>query len=158
MKELNMPIKLENRFIHEHVREFHDGDLIFAEGDEGRDLFIIQEGRVEIRKLTPDGSLRLVEFSRGDFFGDMALLQGIPRFASAYSIGTSKVLILQPGGFLLKIRRDPTFAFEMLQQLSARVKFSSEKFLEAVNSGKVSNEIAQEILNSTEVASTNVNS
>ncbi|MBC7539641.1 MAG: cyclic nucleotide-binding domain-containing protein [Bacteriovorax sp.] len=147
-----MPIALERRFNHEHVREFNDGELIFKEGDEDRDLFIIQEGAVEIRKTTPQGEIVLAELLRGDFFGDMALLQNIPRFASAYSKGKSKVLVLHPGGFLLKIRRDPTFAFEMLQQLSSRVKVSSEKFLEAVNSGKMSTEMAQDILNTSSVA------
>lgn len=147
-----MPIILERRFKHEHVREFNDGEIIFKEGDEDRDLFIIQEGKVEIRKTTPEGELILAELLRGDFFGDMALLQNIPRFASAYSKGKTKVLVLYPGGFLLKIRRDPTFAFEMLQQLSARVKVSSEKFLEAVQSGKISNILAEDILNTSSVA------
>lgn len=145
-----MAYELDRRFIHEHVREFEDGEIIFKEKDEGRDLYIIQEGNVIIKKQGPIGELTLVEFSRGDFFGDMALLQGIPRFASAYSKGKSKILILQPGGFLLKIRRDPTFAFEMLQQLSSRLKFTSEKFLELAASGKVSNDTVQDILKSAE--------
>jgi CRP-like cAMP-binding protein len=145
-----MSIELDRRFIHEHVREFKDGELIFKEGDLGRDLYIIQEGAALIKKKTPKGELILAEFHRGDFFGDMALLQNIPRFASAYSLGSSKILILQPGGFLLKIRRDPTFAFEMIQQLSSRLKATSEKFLEAHASGEVSTTTAQDILKSAE--------
>ncbi|MFA6236518.1 MAG: cyclic nucleotide-binding domain-containing protein [Bacteriovorax sp.] len=145
-----MAIELDRRFLHEHIREYQDGEIIFKEGDEGRDLYIVQEGSVLIKKKVGDGELTLIEFTRGDFFGDMALLQGIPRFASAFSKGYSKILILQPGGFLLKIRRDPTFAFEMIQQLSSRLKFTSEKFLEAISSGNVSNEHAQDILKSVE--------
>ena len=148
--EYFMSIDIERRFTHEHIVEFEDGEMIFNEGDEGRELYIIQEGSVQIKKMSPVGELILAQFERGDFFGDMALLQSIPRFASAYSKGKSRVLILQPGGFLLKIRRDPTFAFEMLQQLSARVKNSSEKFIEAVSAGKISSPIAQDILNTME--------
>lgn len=128
-----MPMEIDRRFTHEHERTFENNDVIFREGDEGRELYIIQEGNVVIKKKTSHGEITMVEFSRGDFFGDMALLQGIPRYASAYAKGKTKLLILQPGGFLLKIRRDPTFAFEMIQQLSARVKFSSEKYIEALN-------------------------
>ncbi|RPJ77911.1 MAG: Crp/Fnr family transcriptional regulator [Alphaproteobacteria bacterium] len=146
----SMPIELNRRFIHEHVREYEDGELIFKEGDEGRDLYIIQDGGAVIKKKTAVGEVTLAEFSRGDFFGDMALLQDIPRFASSYSKGKSKILILQPGGFLLKIRRDPTFAFEMIQQLSSRLKLTSERFLEAVTSGEVSKETAHDILVSAE--------
>lgn len=153
-----MSITIDRRFNHEHIREYKDGDLIFKEGDEDRDLFIIQEGSVEIKKSTAQGDLKLAQLERGDFFGDMALLQGIPRFASAYSLGKTKILVLHPGGFLLKIRRDPTFAFEMLQQLSNRVKISSEKFVEAVENGKVSSEVAEDIFNSTAAATSRIES
>ena len=98
-----------------------------------------------IKKVTEKGSIELAHFSRGDFFGDRALLQGIPRFASAYSKGKSKILIIQPGGFLLKIRRDPTFAFEMLQQLSLRVKNSSERFIEAINKHNLNEELIEHL-------------
>ncbi|MDO9182144.1 MAG: cyclic nucleotide-binding domain-containing protein [Bacteriovorax sp.] len=147
-----MAIELDRRFLHEHICEFNDGDIIFKEGYEGRDLYIIQEGSVLIKKNISSGELTLVEFSRGEFFGEMALLQNIPRFASAYSKGKSKILVLQPGGFLLKIRRDPTFAFEMIQQLSSRLKLTSEKFLVAVSSGEISKDTAQAILKSAESA------
>jgi hypothetical protein len=60
------------------------------------------------------------------------------------------MLILQPGGFLLKIRRDPTFAFEMLQQLSLRIKVSNERVLGLIHKGGISHEMAQEVLNSIE--------
>ena len=145
-----MALGLDRRFSHEHIRDYEDGELIFKEGDEGRELYIIQDGHVIIRKQTPIGELTMVEFTRGDFFGDMALLHAIPRYASAYAKGKCRLLILQPGGFLLKIRRDPTFAFEMIQQLSARVKFSSEKYIEALTSGKSAEETTMQVFLSSE--------
>ena len=145
-----MPFEKDFRFSHEEVREYADGACIFAEGEEGRDLYIIQEGAAVIRKRTPIGELELAEFGKGDFFGDMALLQGIPRFAGAYAKGVARILILKPGGFLLKIRRDPTFAFEMLQQLSLRVKISNERLFEAVKAGKIPTETVQKILHQME--------
>lgn len=141
---------MERRFAQEQVRDYQDGELIFAEGEDSRDLYVIQEGSVVIRKKAAIGEITLAEFSRGDFFGDMALLQGIPRFAAAYAKGPTRLLILQPGGFLLKIRRDPTFAFEMLQQLSQRVKLASEKFIELASKGVVSERLIQDTLNSVE--------
>lgn len=140
-----MAIDLNSRFKFEQIKNFVDGELIFKEGDQGRELYIISEGEVVIKKETEKGTIELAHFSRGDFFGDMALLQGIPRFASAYSKGNSKILIIQPGGFLLKIRRDPTFAFEMLQQLSLRVKNSSERFIEAINKHDLNEELIEHL-------------
>ena len=122
----------EKRFAHEIIEVFQDNDTIFEEGDVGRDLYIVQSGEVRILKKLKDQTIELVVFKKGDFFGDMALLQSIPRYAGAYSRGETRLLILRPAGFLLKIRRDPTFAFEMLQQMSLRVKVSSDRVFEIV--------------------------
>lgn len=141
-----MPKTIEAKITHEKVVQYEDGEFIFVEGDTSRDLFIIQEGEVEIYKKTSVGDLKLAVFLRGDFFGDMALLQGGHRFAAAKAKGKTKLLVLQPGGFLLKIRRDPTFAFEMLQALSLRIKVSNERLLEVIQKGNIPKETVEEIL------------
>ena len=56
------------------------------------------------------------------------------------------MLILKPAGFLLKIRRDPTFAFEMLQQLSFRVKMSNDRLLELVTRHQLPIDEVQNVL------------
>ena len=141
-----MPKIIEAKITHEKVVQYEDGEFVFVEGDTSRDLFIIQEGEVEIYKKTSVGDLKLAVFMRGDFFGDMALLQGGHRFAGAKAKGKTKLLVLQPGGFLLKIRRDPTFAFEMLQALSLRIKVSNERLLEVIQKGNIPKETVEEIL------------
>lgn len=137
---------LETKVTHETIVEYEDGEFIFIEGDTSRDLFIIQEGKVEIWKKTETGDLKLATFNRGDFFGDMALLQGGLRFASAKASGKTQILVLQPGGFLLKIRRDPTFAFEMLQALSYRIKVSNERLIDVIKKGNIPRETVDQIL------------
>jgi len=139
-------MKLETRFQHEYLEEFEDGECIFEEGDTGRDLFIIQYGSVQIRKKTSTKEIEMTVFNKGDFFGDMALLQSLPRYAAAYAVGKTRLLILKPAGFLLKIRRDPTFAFEMLQQLSYRVKMSNDRLLELVNRHQIPVDEVQKLL------------
>lgn len=122
----------EAKFEHEMIETYKDGDCIFEEGDVGRDLYIVQSGQVRATKKIQDQIIELARFDKGDFFGDMALLQSIPRYAGAYASGETRLLILKPAGFLLKIRRDPTFAFEMMQQMSLRVKVSNDRLLEIV--------------------------
>lgn len=119
----------QKHFEHETIKEFADGERIFEEGDTGRDLYIIQKGSVEIRKKTALGEIPLAQFQRGEFFGELALVHSIPRTAAAVAVGPTTLIILQPGGFLLKIRRDPTFAFEMIQQLGHRVKTSNDRIV-----------------------------
>ena len=139
-------MKVESRFEHELIEEFEDGECIFEEGATDRDLYIVQEGRVQIRKQTPSGPIEMAEFKKGDFFGDMSLLQSFPRYAGAYAKGPTRLLVLKPAGFLLKIRRDPTFAFEMLQQMSYRVKVSNDRLLELVQQFKLPKDEVQKIL------------
>ncbi len=143
-----MKLKNENRFEHEYLEDYEDGACIFEEGDTGRDLYIIQSGSVQIKKKTPTGLVSMAVFKKGDFFGDMALLQSLPRYASAFAAGPTRLLILKPAGFLLKIRRDPTFAFEMLQQLSFRVKMSNDRLFEILKQNQLPLDQVQGILNS----------
>ena len=141
-----MRFNTQARFEHENLQDYEDGECIFEEGDTGRDLYIVQYGSVQIRKRTPAGEIEMAIFGKGDFFGDMSLLQSLPRYAGAYAQGKTRVLALKPGGFLLKIRRDPTFAFEMLQQLSYRVKMSNDRLLEIMQRNKLPMEEVQMVL------------
>ncbi|MEK6628882.1 MAG: cyclic nucleotide-binding domain-containing protein [Bdellovibrionota bacterium] len=134
------------RFEHEMSEIYDDGERIFEEGDVGRDLYIVQSGEVKILKKLHNETVELATFNKGDFFGDMALLQSIPRYAAAQASGETRLLILKPAGFLLKIRRDPTFAFEMLQQMSLRVKVSNDRVIELIEKFKLPKDEVQKLL------------
>ncbi len=136
----------EFKFEHELIETYTDGSCIFEEGDVGRDLYIVQSGEVKIQKKLQNQLVELARFTKGDFFGDMALLQSLPRYAGAYASGPTRLLILKPAGFLLKIRRDPTFAFEMLQQMSLRVKISNDRIIELIEKFKLPQEEIQKLL------------
>lgn len=137
---------MEKKFEHELVESFGDGECIFEEGATDRDLYVVQEGVVQIIKSTPQGRVQIAEFKKGDFFGEMSLLQSLPRYAGAFAKGEVKLLILKPAGFLLKIRRDPTFAFEMLQQMSLRVKLTNERLFEVMNRFQLPLDQVQEVV------------
>jgi CRP/FNR family transcriptional regulator, cyclic AMP receptor protein len=141
-----MSMKPEARFEHEMIETYEDSDIIFEEGDTGRDLYVVQQGSVRISKKTEAGEMEIALFTKGDFFGDMALLQSLPRYATATAIGKTRLLILKPAGFLLKIRRDPTFAFEMLQQMSQRVKVSNDRVFELLQRYQLPINEVQDIL------------
>ena len=125
-------------------RDCQDGECIFREGDSSQEMYIIFEGAVEVVKEKP--FLVLARLKRGEFLGEMSLLESLPRSASAFAKGNTRLLCIQPGGFLLKIRRDPTFAFELLQSLSSRVRATNEKLLAILAEGRFeANELKQVI-------------
>ena len=99
-----------------------DGDYLVREGDSGTDMFIIESGAVEISKHMGGRQVVLGVLQRGDFFGEMSLLESFPREADARAVGETRVLVLSQGGLLLRLRRDPTFSLEMLHRLSGRLR------------------------------------
>jgi CRP-like cAMP-binding protein len=104
-------------------RRFYDiGDVIFTEGDTSSEMFIVQEGRVAVTKDVAGREVFLAMLERGDFFGEMALLDSRPRHATCYALAPTLLLAIKSGDLLMKLRRDPTFALEMLQAMSRRIR------------------------------------
>lgn len=106
-----------------------DGDNIIREGDVGHDMFIVQSGQVQISKQKTHGEVVLATLNKGDFFGEMSLLESLPREASARAVGEVRLLVLSRGGLLFRLRRDPTFALEMLNHLSSRLRAAQAKLM-----------------------------
>ncbi|HEU4994433.1 MAG TPA: cyclic nucleotide-binding domain-containing protein [Gemmatimonadaceae bacterium] len=125
------------------IQRFADGEIIFAEGDTSTEMYVVRAGKIEISKHVAGHSIRLAVLDRGAFFGEMSLLEGLPRSATARAIGNVAVLVLRPGSLLLQIRRDPTFAFELLQQLSGRIRDLNEKLVLKLATAEFGNRLAR---------------
>ncbi|MEZ0391604.1 MAG: cyclic nucleotide-binding domain-containing protein [Pseudobdellovibrionaceae bacterium] len=138
------------RFSQESQLIIEDGDVIFSEGDEGREMYVVTEGEVVVSKKTSQGEITLAVLKKGEFVGEMSLLESLPRSATARAKGRTKLLVIQPGGFLLKIRRDPTFAFEMLQAFSKRIRRTNDALLWELNKDDASLDSLKTILQSSE--------
>lgn len=130
---MNLP---QEKFSSDSIRTFEPGEIVFREGDDSREMFVVLEGQIEIVKISPRGDVKLATLSRGEFLGEMSLLESLPRSATARAIGKVKLLAIHPGGFLLKIRRDPTFAFEIMQTLSRRIRVTNETLIHAMGRGE----------------------
>ena len=69
-------------------KRFDDGAYLFQEGDEGGEMYVVLEGRARISKFIPGGGEEaLAILDRGDFFGEMSLIDGEPRSADARAHG-----------------------------------------------------------------------
>lgn len=140
------------KFAQEQLREIGDGDQIFHEGDDSREMYVVVEGEVVVSKKSAKGEITLAHLHKGDFVGEMSLLESLPRSATARAKGKTKLLVIHPGGFLLKIRRDPTFAFEMLQSLSRRIRLTNDNLMKELNRVGNSTDSLKAILQGAEFA------
>ncbi|MEA2563133.1 MAG: family transcriptional regulator, cyclic receptor protein [Acidobacteriota bacterium] len=98
---------------------FAAGASLFQEGDEGSEMYVILEGRVIISKFIPGaGEEALAILERGDFFGEMSLIDGEPRSADARAYGGQlTVLALDQETVREVLAMDPHAALEFLQLL-----------------------------------------
>jgi CRP-like cAMP-binding protein len=108
-------------------RAYQTGDVIFAEGDVSAEMFIVQEGKIAVTKMVAGREVFLATLERGDFFGELALLDAQPRHATCHALVPTRLLAIRSGELLLKLRRDPTFALEMLQTMSRRIRYLEQQ-------------------------------
>ena len=119
------------------TRHADSGELIVAQGDDDANMFIIQSGAVEVRRRIGQQVVVLGRLQRGDFFGEMSLLESQPRTADVVAIEQTVLVELSAGALLFRIRRDPTLAVEMLQKLSGRIRDLNAALAEATGGSKL---------------------
>lgn len=100
---------------------FQPGEIIFREGEPGDNMFVIQEGKVEVFLERRGQEVPLKLLREGDFLGEMALFNGGARSVSARSMETSRLLTVDRKNFLRRIEEDPTIAFRLVQMLTLQV-------------------------------------
>ena len=108
--------------VKEQTATFAAGDLVFSQGDLGTEMFIILEGDVEIIKHINDESHILSHLEKGDFFGEMALLEAAPRTADAIAKTEAKVLVINGSQFDEMLRKNPEIAVRIIRKYSKRLR------------------------------------
>lgn len=122
----------------EYAVPYQKGDIIFREGEKGSEMFVIQSGKVEIYKEINGVKIFSQIMEKGDFFGEMSLLESLPRTANAVMIEDGELIVINATIFDQMIRQNIEIAVRMLRKFSTRLRETMAK-LEAVsgiNGGK----------------------
>ncbi len=106
--------------------EYQAGEKIFSQGEFGTDMFIVHEGAVEIVH-EGGGREHLAKLEKGDFFGEMSLLEDLPRLASARALTQVKLVRVDAGAFDKLLRQDPEIAIRIMRKLSNRLRETDEQ-------------------------------
>ncbi|MBM3329532.1 MAG: Crp/Fnr family transcriptional regulator [Calditrichaeota bacterium] len=107
------------------LRKFRKNNLIIFEDDVGNSLFVIKSGRVKISRTAPDGSEAILAIlGQGDFFGELAVIDGLGRSASVTSIDDVDLLMLRRSDFMELLERIPKVAISLLKELAGRIRKS----------------------------------
>lgn len=120
---------------------------IFRAGDAGDSLCLIESGRVRISVTDEDGKRAvLAELAEGDFFGEIALIDGEPRSADATAIEDTRLAVLSREDFLGFVRGNPDVAMEMISAISNRLRRTDEILRRRVSRNFNEEEDAQKTL------------
>jgi len=119
-------------------RVFQGGETIFEENDTGNSLLVIISGEVRItQRANVSGEETLTVLKQGDFFGEMALLEDLPRSATAIAHSDACVMEISQERFLRFIEKDPASGVKILvtlaKSLSARLRDADGKIKAFVN-------------------------
>jgi len=110
------------------LRRFAKGERIFSREQVGSHLFIVMSGRVKIYITSAVGKTKTFAFlEKGDFFGEMALLEGDVRSASALAVKDSELMILCRKDFRRLLQSKPSIMLKMLRILSERLRGANQE-------------------------------
>ncbi len=109
------------------TRHFDKGDTIFSYGDSGDAIYIVRTGRVQVYVENTQGEkIILGENERGDVFGEISLLDGGPRTASAVAVEDTETLTLDREKLLEFVTQHPHAAMDLLTVMGRRLRTTDE--------------------------------
>jgi pSer/pThr/pTyr-binding forkhead associated (FHA) protein len=98
------------------------GDIIFSEGDIGTEMYILQSGSVELFKQIAGETRVLATLDKGDFFGEMSVLEDLPRTASARAKTDVELVKINGAMFDTMLKSNTEIAVRMMRKLSRRLR------------------------------------
>lgn len=110
-----------------HLVEFAPGAIIVEQGAPGSEMFIIDDGEVEIVRSRAGIDKVLVTLGPGDFFGEMSVLENRPRSATARAKGACRLLPIDASTLDALLREHPEVAVRMMRKLSGRLRAFEEQ-------------------------------
>src|SRR5580692_10042703 len=107
-------------------REFRAGDVLFREGEHGAEMYVIQSGLVQILKRVGEQQRPLATLGRGEFLGEMAILNSKPRTATAVVLVDAQCLVIDAATLEQMISKSTEIALRLVKKLARRLDSADE--------------------------------
>jgi len=108
------------------AREYQPGEIIFHQGDQSQDLYLVLRGKIRVFVLSPRGDeTTIVLLSRYHLLGEFAIIDGQPRSATAKAISACTLLTISQAKFWRHLEQTPGLALAMCKQLVGKARWTS---------------------------------
>jgi CRP-like cAMP-binding protein len=126
-------------------KELSKGTVLFREGDPGKEMYVLQSGKVAISKRVRDVEKVLATLGPGEFFGEMAIISNKPRNATATVSENARLLIIDPKTFEGMIRSNGEISVRMIKKLADRLA-EADAQIEALLMSDPSSRVVHKVL------------
>jgi len=109
--------------------EFQDGQVIIQEGTHGDWIYVVEEGYVEISKKANGQQVVMAVLSKGEIFGELAFISGVPRTATAKALGDTKVGVVDKDYFTREYNKLPADFRQIFNTVAMRLKKMTDAFI-----------------------------
>ena len=108
------------------IDEYDASEVVFEEGSTGRELFVVLDGKIDIVRSSGADRAVLVTLGKGEFFGEMAVIDGSARSATAIAaVSGTRVMRINHARFVYLVSQQPAFALMIMDALSKRLRASN---------------------------------
>jgi len=114
------------------LRDYTGGEMIFSEGDAGDALYAVASGSVRVSTSSSEGKtvfLNLMEY--GDIFGEVAVLDGEARTATAEAVANARLIVITRADFLSLLERESVLALHLLRLFCRKLRWTTDIVHEA---------------------------
>jgi CRP-like cAMP-binding protein len=115
-----------NDALERFARDFEAGTVLFEEGQPGDYMYVVQSGEIEIRRQVGETERVLAVLPPGEFFGEMAILNGRPRSATAVVKTNARLLVIEGKTFEAMLRARPEIAMRIIKSLATRLESANQ--------------------------------
>ena len=120
---------LDDRFLDKFGVEYSPGDIIFCEFEPGDAFYFVHSGKIGIVKIINNKEKTMDVMKEGDVFGEMAILEGEPRSASAIALSRTKVLKFHRDNFDALLAGNKDLAYRLLVVFSKRISDAKRRLM-----------------------------
>lgn len=113
-------------------KAFKAGEVLFAEGDPSDHVVQVISGTVDVLRALGGDSILLGSVGTGEFLGEMGVIEGLARNATATAATAVEAEVLAPAAFLDYVSSDPEAARELIRRLSARLRDVDDRLISAI--------------------------